>query len=79
MKYGKKLRNGGSITTNTGHINHSGMYHLRNTNPYPDPIKLKNEYLSKLLNAVENGEAYKLNKTGKAVKFIGDLYKLLNR
>ncbi|MBN8785021.1 MAG: hypothetical protein J0G98_18320 [Terrimonas ferruginea] len=34
------------------------MYLRQNTNPYPDPIKLKIEYLSKLLNAVENREAY---------------------
>jgi hypothetical protein len=36
------------------------MYHRRNTNPYPNPIKQKNESLSKLLNAVENGEAYNI-------------------
>lgn len=36
------------------------MYLRQNTNPYPDPIKPKIEYLSKLLNAVENREAYNI-------------------
>jgi len=58
MKSGKKQRNGNSITIGIDPTNRWGICHQLNTNPYPDPIKLKNEYLFKLLNAVEKREPY---------------------
>jgi hypothetical protein len=60
MKSGKKQRNGNSITIGIDPTNCWSICHQPNTNLYPDSKKPKNKYLFKLINAVENSEAYRV-------------------